>query len=446
MAEHRMSPAGPRRAQGTGNPAPGCTLDYAPGKGSNVESEPVVISGIGACTPVGNSRPDTWHSLTGGRSGVAPITLFDATDMPTSIAAEVKGFDPAQHFNTKQCSRLSRASQLAVVAAREAVHDAGLPRDLADYEAGAIVNCAVSGFPEIQDATETLETHGVRRVSPTFVASAITNMPACEVAMDLGIHGPVNASALACASGAYAIVEAYNLLRAGAADIVIAGGTDAAITSAMFAGLSAMRALSPGRRPAHEVSRPFDADRDGFVFGEGAVLFVLERLSHARRRDARVYAQVLGGALTCDAFHIAAPEPSGRYAAQAIARALAAAQVPPSDIDCIVAHGTSTRANDRVETKAIHQAFGPAATNVAVSAPKSMTGHLIGAAGALGVMVCALAVHEGVIPPTINHVTPDPDCDLDYVPNTAREQKVHRALTEAFGFGGQNCAVVLGAV
>lgn len=409
-----------------------------------MEDDPIVITGIGALTPVGNSAPDTWSALLCGQSGIAPITQFDASDLPVTIAGEVKRFDPAAHFTPKRHGRTSRTSQLAVVAAREAVADAGLPSDLAGFEAGAIVNCAVSGFAEIQNATEVLHASGPRRVSSTFVASAITNMPACEVAMDLGIHGPVNASALACASGAYAVLEAYRWLRSGEVDLVIAGGADAAITPAMFAGLSQMKALSPGHRPAEEVSRPFEADRDGFVFGEGAVLFVLERRSHARARQAPAYAAVLGGALTCDAFHMAAPEPTGTYAARAIARALAAGRLAPADVEYICAHGTSTRANDRVETEAIHQAFGPAARHLAVSAPKSMTGHLIGAAGALGVMVCALALRDHVLPPTINYLTRDPECDLDYVPNTARRQTIHHAITEAFGFGGQNCVIALG--
>ncbi len=410
-----------------------------------MEEDPVVITGIGALTPIGNSRRDTWLALTAGRSGVAPITLFDPSGMTTSIAAEVKGFDPAEHFSPKRCKRSSRASQLAVVAAREAIHDAGLPADLTEHEAGVIVNCAVSGFAEVQTATEALHAEGPRHVSPAFVPAAITNMPACEVAIDLHAHGPVNASALACASGLYALIEARRWLRDGDAQIVIAGGADASITSAMFAGLGAMRVLSPGHGAPEEASRPFDAMRDGFVFGEGAVVFVMERRSHALARGANAYAAVLGGALTSDGFHIVAPEPSGTHAAGAITRALASARLAPDDIDYICAHGTSTKANDRTETRAIRSAFGTAADDVAVSAPKSMTGHLLGAAGALGALACTLAIRDGVIPPTINYHTPDPDCDLDYVPNTAREQAVQYAIANAFGFGGQNCVVAFGA-
>ncbi len=404
----------------------------------------IVITGIGALTPVGNSAAQTWTALTGGVSGVGPITLFDATEFPTRIAAEVKNFEPTERMSFKARKRSSRTSQLAVTAAHEAVADAGLPADLSELEAAVFINCAVSGFTEIEAATKTQAAEGLRRISPNFVAASLTNMPACEVAISLGVHGPVNASALACASGAYALLEARRTLLAGDADYVIAGGADAAITSVMFGGLSAMRALSTHNDNPAEASRPFDADRDGFVFGEGAVVFVLERLETARARGVRAYAEVRGGALTSDAFHTVAPEPGGKYAAEAIRRGLRNARLDPAEIDYICAHGTSTKANDRTETSAIRQALGAAADSVVVSAPKSMTGHLIGAAGALAGLVCARAISDGVVPPTINYSTPDPECDLDYVPNEARSVPVSNALTNAFGFGGQNCVVVFG--
>jgi len=406
----------------------------------------VVITGIGAMTPLGNTREETWHGLTSGRSGVAPITQFDASGFRTTIAAEVKGFDPHESLSVKQINRMSRTSQLAVVAAREAATDAGLGTDLSQTDAAVIVNAAVSGFAEIQDATEIVHSDGERRMSPRFVPSALTNMPACEIAIDMGVHGPVNASALACASGAYALLEARRILLSGEADVVLAGGTDAAITPVMFEGLNAMHALSMHNDAPAEASRPFDADRDGFVFGEGAVVMVMETLEHARARGARIYAEVLGGALTSDAFNVVAPEPTGQYATEAISRALRVARLDPSDVELVCAHGTSTKANDRTETAAIRRAFGPAADALQVTAPKSMTGHLIGAAGALAGMLCAMAISEGVIPPTINYTTPDPECDLDYVPNTAREFRAGHAVTNAFGFGGQNCAVVFGRV
>ena len=410
------------------------------------ERDRVVITGLGALTPLGNTWRDTWDGLTAGRSGVGLITQFDATEFPTRIAAEVKGFDPTTVLSVKRANRSSRTSQLAVAAAQEAVDDAGLGRDLSEVNAAVVVNSAVSGFSEIADAADLLERGDARRISPSFVPSALTNMAACEIAIDLGVHGPVNASALACASGAYALLEARSMLLAGDADVVIAGGVDAAITPVMFAGLSAMRALTQNNDCPQQASRPFDAQRDGFVFGEGAVVFTMELLSHARARGAHVYAEVLGGALTSDGFNIVAPEPSGKYAALAITRALGNARLDPDAIDMICAHGTSTRANDRTETAAIAAAFGEHAGSLAVSAPKSMTGHLIGAAGALAGLLCALSVSTGVIPPTINYETPDPECFLDYVPGSAREQPVRYATTNAFGFGGQNCVVVFGRV
>lgn len=409
-------------------------------------SERVVITGMGAVTPLGNTWPQTWAALQDGRSGVGPITAFDAAGFPTRIAAEVKGFDAAGILPVKRLHRTSRAAQLAVAAAREAVADAGLGTSLDEMDAGIIINSAVSGYPEIQDATRLFDRDGLRPVSPAFVAASLTNMPACEVAMDLGVHGPVNASALACASGTHALLDARRTLLAGEADVVIAGGTDAAITPVMFAGLTAMRGLSRHNDAPAEASRPFDAHRDGFVFGEGAVVCTLELLPHARARGADIYAEVLGGAMTSDAFHIVAPEPSGRYAARAISLALRRSGLDPADVDLVCAHGTSTRANDRTETLAIRTAFGAAADRLAVTAPKSMTGHLIGAAGTLASLLCAMAIRDGVIPPTINYSDPDPECDLDYVPTTAREQPVRYAVTNAFGFGGQNCVVAFGPV
>ena len=409
-------------------------------------AERVVITGMGAVTPLGNSWPDTWAGLLEGRSGIDKITAFDAADLPTRIAGEVKNFDAAALLPVKRLRRSSRASHLAVAAAREAVADAGLPESLEGTDAAVIINSAVSGYPEIQDATETFGREGLRKISPSFVASSLTNMPACEVAIDLAVHGPVNASALACASGTAALLEARRTLLAGDADIVVAGGTDAAITSVMFAGLSAMRGLSRNNDSPQEASRPFDAGRDGFVFGEGAVVCVLELLSSARARGAEVYAEVLGGAMTSDAFHIVAPDPSGAYAAAAITQTLSRARLNPEDVELVCAHGTSTQANDRTETLALHAAFGEHAPSLAVTAPKSMTGHLIGAAGTLGSLLCAMAIRDGVIPPTINYATPDPECDLDYVPGTARATRVRHALTNAFGFGGQNAVVAFGAV
>ncbi|BCJ34688.1 hypothetical protein Athai_21910 [Actinocatenispora thailandica] len=471
----------------------------------------VVVTGFGAVTPVGNDRESTWRSLLAGRSGIGPITAFDASGQPVRIAAEVRDFDPATVLTGKRLRRSARFTQFAVAAAREAVADAGLrigavdalpvgapaagatgtappsatgtaPRsatgpaspgeettaspgeettaspgeggtaarsgphpDAAAVPAdrvGVVVNAAVAGFDTVESATRQLLAGDQRHISPYFVASSLTNMPACEVAIDLGVHGPVTASALACASGLYAFVEARRLIAAGEADVVICGGTDAAITPVMFAGLARMGALSTRNDDPAAASRPFDADRDGFVFGEGAVLAVLESAEHAARRGATPYATLAGGALTADAFHVSAPDPTAAQAAAAITGALRNADVKPDEVDYVCAHGTGTRANDRTETMALHAAFGPAADRLAISSPKSMVGHLIGAAGALGAMVCALAVRDGRVPPTVNLERADPECDLDYVPATARSLPVSAAIADAFGFGGQNCVAV----
>ncbi|SDH73939.1 3-oxoacyl-[acyl-carrier-protein] synthase II [Sinosporangium album] len=408
----------------------------------------VVISGIGAITPVGIGRETTWRNLLAGRSGVGPVTTFDTDGLPTRIAAEVKGFNPSAYLEAKRVRRTARFSQFAIAAAREAVADSKLEIDTGNAtRIGVVVNAAVAGFDMVEKATRGLVSVP-DPVTPNsyFVPSSLTNMPACEIAIDLGVHGPVNASALACASGLYALLDARRMILAGEADVVVCGGTDAAITPTMFAGLAAMGALSERNDDPTGASRPFSADRDGFVFGEGAVIMVVESAEHAVQRGAVPYATVEGGALTCDAFHISAPDPQGRYATEAISQAVGRAGVSLSDIDYICAHGTSTAANDRTETRAIRAALGGAADRIPVSSPKSMVGHLIGAAGALGAMVCALAIRDCIVPPTINLNAPDPECDLDYVPDAARPVPVRVAMANAFGFGGQNCVAIFSSL
>jgi 3-oxoacyl-[acyl-carrier-protein] synthase II len=405
-----------------------------------------VVTGIGAITPLGASAPETWRGLVQGRSGVVPIESFDASQLPVRIAGEIRGFDAEAELGAKRGRRAARFSQLAVVAAREAVADAGFDPGAESERTAVIVNSACAGTPETERNVRALVSRGPRDVSPYFVPSTILNMAACEVSIDLGVHGPVNASALACASGTAALLEARRLILAGDADVVIAGGTDAAINEAMFAGLSVMGPLSERNDAPEQASRPFDADRDGFVFGEGAVICVLESAAHARERGATAYGTLAGGALTADAFHMSAPEPSGAHAARAISLALRSAGVDPGELDYVCAHGTGTRANDTAETRAMHIALGAAAPRVPASSPKSMVGHLIGAAGALSAMTCLLAIRDGVVPPTINLQTPDPDCDLDYVPLHARPTEVRVAAANAFGFGGQNCVIVMRAV
>lgn len=404
-----------------------------------------VITGIGAVSPLGLEVPSTWRGLVEGRSGVGPIGSFDASALPVRIAGEVRGFDAARLLGTKRARRSARFSQLAVKAAREALADADLHSAGARDRVGVVVNTAVAGVPETEANVASLLSQGPRGVSPFYVPSTIPNMAACEVAIDLGVHGPVSSSALACASGNAALLEARRLILAGEADVVIAGGTDAGICAAMFAGLANMGPLSERNDEPQRASRPFDADRDGFVFGEGAVLLVVEAAAHARAREARSYGSIVGGALTADAFHISAPEPTGAQAARAISLALERTGTAPGEVDYVCAHGTGTRANDVVETRAIRAAFGPAADNVPISSPKSMVGHLIAAAGSLSAMVCLLAMRDGIIPPTTNLERSDPECDLDYVPLRARRTIVRTALVNAFGFGGQNCVVVLRA-
>lgn len=404
-----------------------------------------VITGIGAVTPLGLSATETWEGLLAGRPGIGPITLFDASELPVRIAGEVPPFDPVELLDAKRARRSARFSHLAIMAAREAVNDAELGLQGSTDRVGVVVNTAVAGVPETQANVEAWEAEGLRGVSPYYVPSTIPNMPACEVAIDLGIHGPVSASALACASGNAALLEARRLILSDECDVVIAGGTDAGIAGAMFAGLARMGAMSLRNDEPQKASRPFDADRDGFVFSEGSVLLVVESSEHAAKRGARVYGTVAGGALTADAFHISAPEPSGRHAARAISLALERTGTAPGEVDYICAHGTGTRANDTAETRAIRAALGDQAARIPISSPKSMVGHLIAAAGSLSAMVCLLAMRDELIPPTINLETPDPECDLDYVPLSARPAPVRTALVNAFGFGGQNCVLVLQA-
>ncbi len=406
--------------------------------------EPVVVTGFGAVTPVGNDRESTWQALVKGVSGIEPVTAFDAAGLTTRIAGEVKAFDPGALLHGKRLARTARFSQFAIAAAREAVADAGFAVDAENSaRTGVVVACGVAGMGEIEAATRDLAGPAPGRLSPYFVPSVIPNMAACEVAIDLGVHGPVTASALACAGGIYAFLEARKLILSGEADVVVCGGTDASVSPVMFAGLSSLQAMSRRNDEPARASRPFDADRDGFVYGEGAVVAVVESAAHARRRGARAYARIIGGALTSDAFHISAPEPSGTYTAEAMRQAVARTGLGPGGIDYICANGTSTKANDRTESAAIRAVFGRHAARVAVSSPKSMVGHLIGAAGALSVMVAALAIHDGTAPPTINLDTPDPECELDHVPHLARSMPIAAAMANSFGLGGQNCVAVL---
>ena len=402
-----------------------------------------VVTGLGAVTPIGNDVATFWANLTAGVSGVATIALFDASDLEVRIAAEIKGFEPKDWMDFKQARRMSRFAQIAVAAARQAIDDSGL--EIGDHnrdDVAVVVNTGGGGIQEVAIGEDVLTTRGSARVSPFMVPMMSPSMAAAQISIQNGIRGPVITSVAACASGVQAFLEAQRLIERGDADVVIAGGSESAIVPVAFAALGNMGALSKRNDDPTGASRPFDADRDGFVFGEAAGVLVVEAAEHAEARGASIVAEVAGGALTGDAFHISAPDPSGYGATLAMQRAVRDAQLEMEQVQYVVAHGTSTPLNDATETKAIRAAFGGHADRLAVSSNKSMVGHTLGAAGAVSALAAVLAIRDGVIPPTINYTTPDPACDLDYVPNEARRQPVDVAITNGFGFGGQNAVTV----
>jgi 3-oxoacyl-[acyl-carrier-protein] synthase II len=402
-----------------------------------------VVTGLGAITPIGNDVPSFWSNLTSGVSGVAPITAYDASNEGVRIAAEVKGFDPRAFIDFKQARRMSRFSQLAVAAAGQAIADARLEiTDANRTEIAVVVNTGGGGIGDVALGERVYLEQGPQRVSPFMVPMLSPSMAACQISIQNDLRGPVVTSVAACASGVQAFVEAQRMIEHGDAEVVIAGGTESAILPVAFAALANMGALSKRKGEPERASRPFDANRDGFVFGEGAGVLVVESARHALDRGATVLAELAGGALTADAFHISAPEPSGDGAARAMTRALADAGLQPEEITYVAAHGTSTPLNDRTETKAIHTAFGDHAKRLLVSSNKSMIGHTLGAAGAMSALAAVLAIRDGIVPPTINYETPDPECDLDYVPNEARRAQVETAIVNGFGFGGQNAVAV----
>jgi len=404
----------------------------------------VVITGLGAITPVGTGKDKFWQALVAGQPGIGPITRFDAGEMAVRFAGEVKDFDPGAFFDRKEARRMDRFTQYAVAAARMAVEDAKLDLEKEDRDRiGVIFATGIGGMETFEEQTRVLLEKGPNRVSPFFVPMMIANMAAGQISINLGVRGVNFTVVNACASGANAIGEAFRTLQRGDADVIITGGSEASVTPLTVAGFAAMKALSTRNEEPEKASRPFDRGRDGFVLGEGAGVMVLETLEHAAARGARIYAEVAGYGCTADAYHITAPAPDGAAASRAMALALQDAGLQPADIDYINAHGTSTELNDRQETLAIKKVFGDHAYRLAISSTKSMTGHLLGAAGAIELVATALTVYTGVIPPTINYEEPDPDCDLDYVPNVARERQVSAAISNSFGFGGHNVAVVL---
>lgn len=403
----------------------------------------VVITGMGAITPLGNDVETFWRNVVAGRSGVGPITLFDASAMKTRIAAEVRGFDPEAWFGRKEARRMDRYAQFALAATQQALQDARLDPAHVDRErVGVILGTGIGGLGSLVQGVETLMTRGPDRVSPFMVPMMLADTAPGLIAIAYGFRGPNMAVVTACASGTNAIGEAMHLIRRGDADVVIAGGAEAAILPIAVAAFNVMGAISTRNEEPERASRPFDRTRDGFVMGEGAGILVLERLEHARARGARIYAEVAGYGASADAYHITAPLENGEGAALAMRRALADAGLSPRDVDYINAHGTSTPLNDKSETQAIKAVFGEAAYDVPISSTKSMIGHLLGAAGAVEAIVCVRAITDGIIPPTINYEHPDPECDLDYVPNTARRKPVRVAMSNSFGFGGHNACVI----
>ena len=405
----------------------------------------VVVTGMGAMTPLGLTLEETWEGLLAGRSGVGPITQFDASGLPVRIAGELKDFDPTRYINFKAARRMARCSQVAIAMAQAALADAGFSLPLADEErVGVLVGSAVGGLDRAIAGVDTFRAKGLARISPFIITSSLANMPSHHVSHWAGAKGPISTVVAACATGTQAVGEAAEIIRRGAADVVICGGVEALINFAPIAGFCAMRALSARNDEPERASRPFDAERDGFVYSEGGALFVLEALEHARARGARIRAEMLGHASSSDAFHVAQPDPEGMGASRAMRWALDDAGLTPDGVDYINAHGSSTPISDPIETRAIKRVFGERAYEIPISSTKSMIGHAMGGAGAIEAAACVLTVEQGIIHPTINLETPDPECDLDYVPEGARKADVRFALSNSFGLGGQNACLVLG--
>ncbi len=405
----------------------------------------VAVTGLGAVTPLGNDAPSTWRAAVAGESGIDFIKSFDASEFPVRVAAEVKGFDPGGLVNAKEARRLDRNVLLALAAAVEAKDDAGLD-GFDPARVGVVLGSAIGGFIGVMEQSAIFDERGADRVSPYFIPSVLVDSASGQIAISLGIRGPNYAPVSACATGSHAVGEGAELIRRGDADAVFAGGTEACMHPLILAGFCAMRGLAVEDEHPPRASRPFDATRAGFVMGEGACVLLLEELEAARKRGAKIYAEVLGYGASNDAYHMAAPDPEAVGVAEMMHAALARARVNNVDVDYVNAHGTSTPLGDLAETNALKDVFGDHAYKLAVSSTKSMMGHCFGAAGAIEAMMCVLAIHEGVIPPTINYEHPDPACDLDYVPNEAREAKVDVALSNAMGLGGHNGCVLFGRV
>ena len=403
----------------------------------------VVITGMGAVTPLGKSVGEFWEGLVSGRSGIGPITLCDPSPYPCQIAGEVPNFDPGEYINPKEARRLARFSQLSIAASTMAVKDANLNLEKEDLSMmGVLLGNGAGGLDTTQIACLDMQEKGAMKINPFFIPMMLPNMAAANVARVFGAKGYNSTVITACAASNQAIGEALEVIRRGAADVVLAGGVEASISEIGLSGFCILRALTNSNEEPQKASRPFDAGRDGFVPAEGSAIVVLESLDHAIKRGAPILAELIGYGSSCDAFHAVQPDDTGEGAARAIRWALRDASIDVNQVDYINAHGTSTPLNDAAETMAIKNVFGETAYSVAVSSTKSMTGHAMGGAGALEAVACVKAIQEGIIPPTINQETPDPACDLDYVPNVAREKDVNIVLSNSFGFGGQNTCIV----
>jgi 3-oxoacyl-[acyl-carrier-protein] synthase II len=404
----------------------------------------VVVTGVGAVTPLGNDAESFWENLTAGKSGAGPITIFDASEYPVKFACELKGFDPTVWMDKRKTRRMDRFAQMVLAAARMAEEDSGLEVEAETERIGVSVATGIGGLTSFESCHTTLMERGPDRVNPLSIPAIIPNMGAAWVSMELGTRGPLTSQCTACAASNMALGEAMDAIRLGRADAMFAGGTEAGISEVGISGFGAMRALSRRNDDPEHASRPFDAERDGFVMGEAGGVVVLEALEHAKARDAKIYAELLGYGLSSDAQHITEPDPTGRHPARAMHMALEDAGVPTDAIDYINAHGTSTPLGDASETRVIKLALGEEkARKTPISSTKGATGHCLGASGAIEAIACVFAVGRNVVPPTINYEEPDPECDLDYIPNESREVEVEHALSNNFGFGGHNACLVI---
>jgi 3-oxoacyl-[acyl-carrier-protein] synthase II len=406
-----------------------------------VEKKRVVVTGLGAVSPLGIGVEETWERIIKGESGISRITKFDASGLPSQIAGEVKNFNPEEFMPAKLVSRVDLFIQYAIASTEMALTDSGLPKSELGDEVGVIIGVGMGGVGLVEHYTRVLDEKGYRRVTPFFIPMIIPNMAAGQIAILYGAQGPNMAVCTACAAGNHAIGEAFRLIQEGKVKAMICGGTEALITPLTVAGFSVMKALSTRNDEPEKASRPFDAKRDGFVIAEGCGILILEELEIAKARGAKIYAEILGYGFNADAYHMTAPSPEGEGAAKCMELALKSASLKPQEVDYINAHGTSTPLNDVSETKAIKKVFGEHAYKLMISSTKSMTGHLLGGAGGLEAVLTVKALETGIIPPTINYEEPDPECDLDYVPNQARRAEIKIALSNAFGFGGTNACL-----